>query len=102
MSIFSRFKLRIGAKLAITSGLGVFLVGGMLASQMIGNGSVVRANEDALSQILMTQEVTDIKASVRGMMVGIRDVRLAQRAEDVQKAMAYLDARLASIERFVA
>jgi hypothetical protein len=100
MSIIS-FKLRIGAKLAISAGVGVLLVGIMLVSQKMGAASVEHSSEQALAQRTLSQIATDMKASVRGMMVGVRDLRLAQTPEDIQKAEAYLHARGDSVVRFL-
>jgi methyl-accepting chemotaxis protein len=100
MSIAS-FKLRIGTKLAVSAGLGVVLVGIMLVSQKLGNASVAHSNEAALEQRELSQIITDMKASVRGMMVGVRDLRLAQTPADLQKADAYLTAREQSVVRFL-
>src|SRR5882724_12458938 len=99
MSI-SGFKLRIGTKLAISAGVGVVFVCIMLASQIIGGSSVGGSYEAANAQRALSQIATDIKASVRGMMVGVRDLRLAQSAEELQKASAYIQARDASILKF--
>ncbi|MDB5631469.1 MAG: putative methyl-accepting chemotaxis receptor/sensory transducer [Tardiphaga sp.] len=35
-----KFHFRIGAKLGLTAGIGVVLVGGMLANEILGNQSV--------------------------------------------------------------
>ena len=99
-SIFSRLKFRIGTKLAISAGIGIALVCGMLANQILGNASVAVSSEAALNQRFITQDAIDMKASARGMMVGMRDLRLAQRPEDVQKATAYLNTRAESLVRF--
>jgi methyl-accepting chemotaxis protein len=100
MSIAS-FKLRIGAKLAISAGIGVVLVGIMLVSQKIGGASVEHSTEQALAQRTLSQIATDMKASVRGMMVGVRDLRLAQTPEDIQKAETYLHASEDSAVKFL-
>lgn len=97
----SAFKFRIGAKLAISAGLGVILVGVMLGFQHFGGSAVERATDTALEQRRLSQVATDMKASVRGMMIGLRDIRLAQTAEDLKKAEAYLHAREDSVVKFL-
>ena len=79
-------KLRIGTKLALVSGLGIVFVVGMIVNQMIGSGSVARSTEAADTQRVITQFAAEIKASVRGLMVGARDTRLADTPEALEKA----------------
>lgn len=100
MSILNKLKFRIGTKLAISAGVGIALVCGMLVNQMLGNASVGASNEVALNQRLITQDAIEVKASASGMMIGMRDLRLAQTPENVQKATTYLTARAESLTRF--
>jgi methyl-accepting chemotaxis protein len=88
--------IRIGIKLAIMSGLGVLLVAAMMATQMLGSAAVRSSIETAVRQALLTQSALDAKASLRGLQVGVRDIRLARSADDLAKAMTYLHAREAS------
>jgi methyl-accepting chemotaxis protein len=92
--------LRIGTKLAITSALGVLLVGFMIASQIYGNAGVRQTYQSAIVQQTISRDAIDTKASLRGMQVGIRDLRLASTSADLQKAKGYLDERLKSVEKF--
>jgi methyl-accepting chemotaxis protein len=98
MSIF--VNLRIGTKLAITSLLSVLLVAAMVGMQMINNGSVSQANNHAIEQVTITALALDTKASVRGLQIGLRDLRLAGTSEDIKKAQDYIGARLNSIKGF--
>ncbi|MBV8836065.1 MAG: HAMP domain-containing protein [Alphaproteobacteria bacterium] len=95
----SGFKLRIGAKLAISAAVGVCLVGGMLVNQMIGSASVQTSHEAAIAQRALSQFGSEIKASARGMMLGARDLRLAETPADLEKALATARTREASIEQ---
>jgi hypothetical protein len=72
----------------------------MLANQILGTASIAASNETATNQRLITQYAAELKASARGMMIGMRDLRLAQTSEDVQKAATYLRAREESLVRF--
>src|SRR5688572_29983956 len=92
--------LKIGTKLAITSALGVLLVGSMIASQIYGNAGVRQTYQSALVQQTISRDAIDAKASLRGMQIGIRDLRLASTSADLQKATGYLDQRLKSVEKF--
>src|SRR6266568_375193 len=98
----SKFKFRIGAKLGFSAGIGVLLVGAMLTTQMIGGSSVANSSADAIAQRSLSQIATDIKASARGEMLGVRDLRLSQNTADADKALAYLQARDASVVKFAA
>jgi hypothetical protein len=95
-----KFNFRIGTKLALSAGVGVVLVGVMLASQIMGGSSVATSYEDANAQRRLSQIATDIKASVRSMTLGVRDQRLAQTADDSQKAASFTQASEESVLKF--
>ena len=81
--------LSIGTKLIITSMLGIMLMAGMVAIMMIGNSSVRSAIDDTTSQEAVTQAASDLRASIRGLEIGLRDMRLALGLDTSQKAMDY-------------
>jgi methyl-accepting chemotaxis protein len=78
--------LRIGTKLAIASGISALLVAAMIAGQIMGNIAVRAKSEAAAAQQTIARDAADAKASIRGMQIGVRDIRLARTAADVQKA----------------
>jgi len=82
--------LRIGTKLAIASALGVFLVAAMIASQMLGNASVRETSQSALAQREIARDAIRAEVAVRGMQLAVRDLRLANNAADLQKAIQAL------------
>jgi methyl-accepting chemotaxis protein len=90
--------VRIGTKLAVISGLGILLVTGMMLSTLHGNSSVRDANSVALAQEQSAQEVEAVRASARGMQIGVRDLRLASSKEDLQKALDYIAERKKSAD----
>jgi methyl-accepting chemotaxis protein len=92
--------LRIGTKLAITSALGVLLVGFMIGSQMYGNAGVRQTYQGAIVQQAIARDAIDAKASLRGMQVGARDISLANTATDLKKASGYMTERLKSMNEF--
>src|SRR6478672_13817809 len=92
--------LRIGTKLAITSLLSILLIAGMLFAQITGNAASRKANDVAISQQTVAKDAIDAKASARGMEAGVRDLRLATNAADLQKASDYLAARVKSVHGF--
>jgi len=85
--------LRIGTKLAITSALSILLVGAMIYLQMSGNATVRRGTDNISQQNALARYAAEAKASTRGMMIGVRDMRLATSAAELQAAQEYLDAR---------
>src|SRR5712671_2607826 len=85
--------LRIGSKLGITSGIGVLLVAAIIVSQTIGNSHVEEKATNALRNDANALAAVNAKASVRGMQIAGRDLRLAATAEDIKKAGDTLSAR---------
>ncbi len=78
--------LQIGTKLAIASALGVLLLGAMIASQTLGNASIREASQSALAQQQIARDAVKAEATVRGMQLAVRDIRLANSPADIQKA----------------
>jgi methyl-accepting chemotaxis protein len=89
--------LRIGTKLAIASALSILLVGLMIFSQIAGNATVSKTNQSAIAQQTIERDAIDAKASIRGMQIGVRDVRLAGAPENLQKASDNIAAQLKSV-----
>jgi len=102
MSRISRLvlNLSIGAKLGITSALGILLVAAMLFFQMHGNAEIRDADARKSAQQTIARDAVNAKASVRGMQTGVRDLRLANSAADLQKSNDYLAAQLKSVHHF--
>ncbi len=102
MSSITRFvlNLSIGAKLGIASGLGVLLVATMVVNQMRVNAAMRDLDARMSGQQTIARDAVDAKASLRGMQIGIRDLRLASNAADIQKANDYISARLKSLDHF--
>jgi len=88
--------LRIGTKLAITSALGVLLVGFMIGSQMYGNATVSRSHQSAIVQQSILRDAVEAKTALLGMQVSVRDIRLAGTSADLKKAGDNLAERLQS------
>ena len=102
MSSISRLllNLSIGAKLGIASGLGVLLVATMMIVQIRSNASMRDLDVRMAGQQTIARVAVDAKASIRGMQIGIRDLRLANSSADMQKATDYVAARLKSVNHF--
>src|SRR4051812_27253936 len=93
--------IRIGTKLSIMSGLGVLLVAAMIIVGMRGNAEMQSANDSAVLQQTLTREFIDVKASIRGMQIGVRDLRLANSRDALQRGMQYTEARHSSASKFI-
>jgi methyl-accepting chemotaxis protein len=93
--------LRIGTKLAITSLLSLFLVGGLIFAQMSGNAAVRQASELERVQQTIARSATNAMASTRGMMIGVRDLRLAGTQAELQTAQDYLASRYKAAHEFI-
>src|SRR4029079_469177 len=102
MSSITRFllNLSIGAKLGIASGLGVLLVATMVMVQIRSNAAMRDLDARMMGQQTIARDAVDAKASIRGMQIGVRDLRLASSSADMQKANDYIAARLKSVGHF--
>ena len=92
--------LSIGAKLGIASGLGVLLVATMVFVQIRSNAAMRDLDARMAGQQTIARDAVDAKASIRGMQIGVRDLRLANSSADIQKANDYVAARLKSANHF--
>ena len=102
MSSLTRFllNLSIGAKLGIASGLGVLLVVTMVIVQIRSNAAMRDLDARMAGQQTIARDAAEAKASLRGMQIGTRDLRLANNAADLQKAKDYLADRLTALNKF--
>ncbi len=76
------------------------LVMAIVVVLMSGNNAVRTANEFANRQQTIVADAIDAKASVRGMQIGVRDLRLAAAPENLKSAMDYLEQRHKSTSKF--
>ena len=81
-------KFSIGTKLAISAGLSVLLVCGMLANQQLSTMSVERTNAAVANQLLTVEDALAAGADIRFMQMAYRDMRLAHALDEVDKAIA--------------
>jgi methyl-accepting chemotaxis protein len=92
--------LSIGAKLGIASGLGVLLVATMVIVQIRANAATRDLDARMSGQQTIARDAVEAKASVAGMQVAVRDLRLANNSADLQKAIDSLAARLKSLNHY--
>ncbi|MEY9587554.1 methyl-accepting chemotaxis protein [Sinorhizobium fredii] len=92
---------RISTKLALMSGAGIFL---MLAI-VVGGWSIEHSVDEAITwretQMGVSRDLVDAKASARGMQVAARDMLLAKSDEELQVAAATLNARRDSAVKYL-
>jgi signal transduction histidine kinase/DNA-binding response OmpR family regulator len=82
--------MRIGTKLAITVGIGVVLVAGMIVNQQLSNTSVVRQTELARDDQLAIAYLLSASVALQRMQVGTREIRLAISEQEADQALAGL------------
>ncbi|MDI1263974.1 MAG: methyl-accepting chemotaxis protein [bacterium] len=92
--------LRIGTKLAITSGLAIALVAAMILLQISGGAKIREAVSSAERQASIVQYALDAKASARGMQAAVRDVLLASTQAELQEAVDNFSKRVASALKY--
>ncbi|MGP0094833.1 MAG: methyl-accepting chemotaxis protein [Xanthobacteraceae bacterium] len=92
MSFLSGFKFRIGTKLAITSGLGVLLVAGMVVNQQATDGTITQQNAAAASQQQVHTHSLSAESAVRRMQMAFISGRAARSSEDLNSSAEALRA----------
>ena len=92
--------LSIAAKLGIASALGVLLVATMVIVQIRSNAVMRDLEARMAGQQTIARDAAEAKASVNGMQIGVRDLRLATSTADLQRANDQLAARLKSVTHF--
>jgi methyl-accepting chemotaxis protein len=95
MGILSRMQL--GSKLAVSSGLGVALVVGMLAVAVVSNQSISAASNAAMTQSIIARNIVDAEGSLQGLRVGTRAMRLATNPDGLATAKEMADAEYAEM-----
>jgi len=93
--------LSIGTKLIVTSALGILLMAGMITTVMMGNTGVQGAVSDTTKQASVSQAAADARGSLRGMEIGLRDMRLALSLDASQKSMDFFHERQKSANGFI-
>ncbi len=90
----SRFRFRIGGKLAIITGMAVVLVAGMAANQLISNDSVDRLSADAAFRRAIVDDLLAAHLDLYRAQLAVRDMRLADAADAIKAAYALSRERL--------
>src|SRR5215471_4738536 len=82
MSLFNLGKLRIGAKLGISAGVGVVLVVGMIAIGQLQNASRDAAAVDIKSSFEMRAAIATFELTTRRLLIANRDLRFAANGKE--------------------
>ena len=81
-------KIRIGTKLAITVGIGVVLVAGMIVNQQLSNISIAQQTELARDEQFVIADLLSASVALQRMQVGAREIRLAITEQEADQALA--------------
>jgi methyl-accepting chemotaxis protein len=92
--------VRIGTKIVAASVIGVLLVAAIIVSQFMGDAAVHAAKRSADREYNFVADVIDAKDSIRGMQIGVRDIRLAANPEEIKRAIEYLESWRIGATRF--
>lgn len=93
--------LRIGTKIAISSILALSILLIVAVTQMIGANMTDTATAAVIRRTSAALYAAETKGALRGMQIGVRDMRLANSAEELKKAHDYLDKRYESTQRYI-
>ncbi|WFU07217.1 methyl-accepting chemotaxis protein (plasmid) [Rhizobium sp. CB3171] len=93
--------LKISTKLAMLSGLGIFLVTVMLVTVWQGGELLHERMAYQSDMLVASRDMVEAKAAVRGMQVGVRDLRLSESAEDIAKAINGIAERHEAATKFL-
>jgi methyl-accepting chemotaxis protein len=83
----ARFNFRIGTKLGLTAGIGVVLVGGMLASQLRGNQSIAEYSRLVISNYSNKSNAQTTDNGVMRAQLAIRDIDAARSAAEIDEGL---------------
>ncbi|MBY5357683.1 HAMP domain-containing protein [Rhizobium leguminosarum] len=97
----SKLFTRISAKLTAMSAVGIFMVLALLAAIWVGDASANRSADFGRMQLVISRDLVDAKASLRGMMMGMLELRLAETSTDSTKAREYVSKRHESVTKYL-
>jgi methyl-accepting chemotaxis protein len=94
MSLVSSLKpsnLRIGTKLAVTSGLAIVLVLAMVGMQWLSGRDIQSSTAVSRLQVGVFSDALLAQGALRGLQVSVRDIRLAASKEALQTATNHME-----------
>src|SRR3984893_12026488 len=82
----ARFNFRIGTKLGLTAGIGVILVGGMLANQVLGNQSIATTSALVISNYSNRGNAQTADAAMARAELAAMEISQARSVEQIDKS----------------
>lgn len=92
---------RISSKLTAMSAVGILMVMAMLAAVWLGGSSVSRSSDFGRDQLTISRDLVDAKASIRGMIAGMSELRLSQTPEEAAKFKDFVTKRHSSAVKYL-
>src|ERR1039458_4281579 len=89
-TLLSRLNIRIGTKLAVTVGIGVVLVAGMMLNQQVSNASLAQQAELERNEQFVTADMLRGGVALQRMQIGTREIRLSISEREADEALATL------------
>jgi methyl-accepting chemotaxis protein len=89
-TLLSRLNIRIGTKLAVTVGIGVVLVAGMMLNQQLSNASLAQQAELERNEQFVTADMLRGGVALQRMQIGTREIRLSISEREADEALAAL------------
>jgi methyl-accepting chemotaxis protein len=90
------FSLRIGTKLGLTAGIGVALVGGMLAGQMMGNQSIATLSRWVVINTSNKANAQAAESAILRAQLAALEIARASSTEQLDKSLQAVRTQLAS------
>ncbi|MGO7153308.1 methyl-accepting chemotaxis protein [Rhizobium leguminosarum] len=92
---------RISAKLTAMSAAAILMVAILLVAVWVGGTSVGKSSDFGRMQLVISRDLVDAKASLRGMMMGMMELRLAESSAEATKAREYVAKRHESVIKYL-
>ena len=83
----ARFNFRIGTKLGLTAGIGVVLVGGMLANQLVGSQSVATLSTLVISNYSNKSNAQTTDSAMMRAQLAVRDIAAARSPAEIDEGL---------------
>jgi methyl-accepting chemotaxis protein len=79
----AQFNFRIGAKLGLSAGLGILLVGGMLTNEVLGNRSVTTISMHVITNYINRSDAQTAETAMARAEIAALEIRQARSAAEV-------------------
>jgi methyl-accepting chemotaxis protein len=81
------FNFRIGTKLGLTAGIGVVLVAGMLANQLVGNQSIATTSTLVITNFSNKSNAQTTEGAMMRAQLAVRDIAAARSAAEIDQGL---------------